>query len=78
VSPGPSGHHFELRDPPNDGRESTSVVVGHEQVRHQFGAVGQRFFRNQRERVFPGFEDRFRFATGYVGQGFAKKHVPRQ
>ena len=78
MASGPSRHPLEFRDQPNDVRESSASIVGPEQVQHQICAVGQRFFSNQRERVFPGFEGRFRFATEHVGHGFAKKHVPRQ
>ena len=75
---GPSRQPFEFRDQPNEIREASALIVGPEQVVQQTCAVGQRFFSNHRERVFPGFEGRFRFATVHVGHRFVMKHVPRQ
>jgi hypothetical protein len=67
LTSGPSRGHLEFRDQPDDFCESSAVIVSLEQIPHQICSVGQGFFSNQRERVFPGFEGRVSFATEVVG-----------
>jgi hypothetical protein len=73
---GPSRHQLDFRDQPSDFLESSGSIIGQEQVPHQTGSLGQRLFRNQRARAFPGFEGRFGFRAEHVGCGFARSTYP--